>query len=403
MRNPRFLTHVAVRNYRSIASCDVVLKQLTLLVGPNNAGKSTFLDVLRFLADALRGSVFQAVRDRGGFSAVCRQTDPRPEGFGIRVAFVLEEVSVSYAVKIGQGAAGELEVLREDCLVTPLDRSRKPNFFSTRCGLVTETTCSHRVAAIPGRLYLEVVADLAEFGPAYNALSRMAFYKLNPDAIRHTAAPHLDGLLKRDGSNAASVLAKIERLNPDFKERIETYLAHAVPGLVGISRKLLGAEETVEFRQRIAGADSPRRFLASNMSDGALRALGLLLALFQCSDTEQQCLQLIGLEEPEAGFYPADAEVLVDGLLDSAERHQLIVTSHGPELLDASGIGPDSILLADAENGETRIGPPSEADLSMIRERLYTPGELLRMHQLQLSPMVVEQRLPDTDLFDFAP
>lgn len=403
MRNSRFLTRVAIRNYRNIAACDVVLKQLTLLVGPNNAGKSTFLDALRFLADALRGSLSQAVRNRGGFTALCRQAEPRPKDFGIRVDFVLEDSSVSYAVKVGQGSAGEPESLAEDCAVTPLDCGCKPNFFSTRDGLVAEMTCPHRVAAVPDRLYLEVVAGLAEFGPAYNALSRMAFYKLNPDAIRNPAPPQPGELLKRDGSNAASVLAKIERLNPDFKERLETYLAYAVPGLVGISRKSLGADETVEFRQRIAGADSPRRFLASSMSDGALRALGLLLVLFQCSDTKQRCLQLIGLEEPEAGFYPADAEVLVDGLLDAAERHQLIVTSHGPELLDAPGISPDSILLADAENGETRIGPPSEVDLSMIRERLYAPSELLRTHQLQLSPTVLEQRLPPANLFDFAP
>ena len=42
---------VSLKNYKSIADCDVLLRPLTFLVGPNGAGKSNFLDALRFVAD----------------------------------------------------------------------------------------------------------------------------------------------------------------------------------------------------------------------------------------------------------------------------------------------------------------------------------------------------------------
>ncbi len=45
------LTRVVLRNYRSIAGCDVRLGALTFLVGPNGAGKSK-----RTEAGAGRGS-----------------------------------------------------------------------------------------------------------------------------------------------------------------------------------------------------------------------------------------------------------------------------------------------------------------------------------------------------------
>ena len=39
-----FITRVRLKNFTSIASCDVALRPLTFLVGPNGSGKSNFLD-----------------------------------------------------------------------------------------------------------------------------------------------------------------------------------------------------------------------------------------------------------------------------------------------------------------------------------------------------------------------
>ena len=61
-----FLRRVALRNYKSIRECDVALGPLMLLVGPNGSGKSNFLDALRFVAESLRTTMDQALRERGG-------------------------------------------------------------------------------------------------------------------------------------------------------------------------------------------------------------------------------------------------------------------------------------------------------------------------------------------------
>ena len=64
---------VAVRDYRSIASCDVDLQPLTLLVGPNGSGKSNFLDALRFLAHGMHAPLEQVVEARSGIRSVTVQ------------------------------------------------------------------------------------------------------------------------------------------------------------------------------------------------------------------------------------------------------------------------------------------------------------------------------------------
>ena len=64
------ITRVRLKNYRSIAECDVQLGPLTILVGPNGSGKSNFLDALHFLADAQNLALGGAIRRRGGVPSV---------------------------------------------------------------------------------------------------------------------------------------------------------------------------------------------------------------------------------------------------------------------------------------------------------------------------------------------
>jgi len=71
----------------------------------------------------------------------------------------------------------------------------------------------------------------------------------------------------------------------------------------------VGPKETLEFRQTIGGAKNPWRFPAANMSDGTLRALGILVALFQPGGSGR--IPLVGIEEPAVALHPAAAGVLM--------------------------------------------------------------------------------------------
>ncbi|WP_455360483.1 AAA family ATPase [Streptomyces sp. SYSU K21746] len=56
-----FVTRVRVENDKFIAHCDVPLGLLTGLAGYNAAGKSNFLDALRFVRDAVDSGPRDAV------------------------------------------------------------------------------------------------------------------------------------------------------------------------------------------------------------------------------------------------------------------------------------------------------------------------------------------------------
>src|SRR5579863_1607248 len=113
---PTFLTRTVLKNYKSIAACDVRFGPLTFLVGPNGAGKSNFLDALRFVADALSTTLENAIRQRNGINEVRRRSSGHPTHFNMRLDFHLPTGSTGYyTFRIGSRAKGGYEVQVEEC------------------------------------------------------------------------------------------------------------------------------------------------------------------------------------------------------------------------------------------------------------------------------------------------
>lgn len=392
----RLITRVVLRNYKSIAACDVVPDALTFLVGPNGAGKSNFLDALCFVADSLAFSMQHAVRDRGGINEVRRRSGGHPTHFAIRIDFDLGESSGNYGFLIGARPGEGFVVEREECLVREPDE--RVHFYSTRRGRVVRSTISSPPPAAQDRLYLVNVSGFGAFRPVYDALSEMGFYSLRPDAMRDLQP--LDGgeRLQRDGGNVASVVAALASGKPERKRRIDSYLARMVPGIDSVDRRIVGPREALEFRRAVRGAKHTWRFSPNNVSDGTLRALGALVAAFQGTGTALR--RLAGIEEPEVALHPLAAGVLVDALCEAVETTQVLVTSHSVEMLSNPDIADSSILAVRLEEGESRIGPLDHAGRSALQRRLHTVGELLRMDRINPDPDQSNLNPQQLDIFD---
>jgi predicted ATPase len=398
----RLITRVVIRNYRSIAASDVTLAPLTFLVGANGSGKSNFLDALRFVADSLRTSLDHALRDRGGINEVRRRSSGHPTHFGIRLEFRLPTGARGhYAFDVG-ALRNAFLVQNEECFVTPSGRDGATQFYKVANGQVVRSSLAVEPAGVPDRLYLVNVSGTPAFRPVYDALSRMGFYNLNPNVIRDLQPPDPGEILSRDGTNLPSVLGNLAA-DESLKRRIEEYLAQVVPGVAGVDARPIGPRETLEFRQHVAGAQHPWRFLAANMSDGTLRALGVLVALFQRGTNGSGTPLLVGIEEPETALHPAAAEVLVDGLRDATELRQVLVTSHSPDLLDYPSITAEEILAVVSEDGDSKIGHLDEAGREVLRGHLYTAGEMLRMNQLRPDPAALALHPDQLNLFAAPP
>ena len=381
----RVITRVALRNYKSIAACDITLAPLTILVGPNGAGKSNFIDALQFTAQALRYSLDHALRERGGINEVRRRSRGHPNHFGVRLEFKLPSATGWYAFEVGAGPKGRYVVRKEECAVRPTD-GETADFFRVENGRVGHSTLKHPPGSGSDRLYLMQVAGYPAFRQIYDALAGMGFYNFHPEQIRELQSPDPGDLLRPDGGNIASVLANLKSGSPETAVRLGEYLSKVVPGTVDVEPKTVGPKLTLEFRQEVRGDQNAWRFLANNVSDGTLRVLGVLVALYQGIGMESANALLVGIEEPEGALHPAAAGVLTDVLLEASERVQVVVTSHSADLLDRDMIPLESIVAVVSEAGETRLAQLDETGRTMLRDHLFTAGELLRLDQLTPDP-----------------
>jgi len=89
----------------------------------------------------------------------------------------------------------------------------------------------------------------------------------------------------------------------------------------------------------------------------------------------------------------------MEALREATPHTQVLVTSHSPDLLDQIDMQRDALLVVASENGNSWIAAPDAASKEAIRTHLYSPGEMLRMDQLQPDPEEV-RRQEQLDLFD---
>jgi predicted ATPase len=122
-------------------------------------------------------------------------------------------------------------------------------------------------------------------------------------------------------------------------------------------------------------------FGPTSMSDGTIRAAGVLAALFQPAALDGR-VPLVGIEEPETALHPAAAGVLFDALTEASEHVQVVATSQSADLLDREDLDLASIRPVAMEHGLTIIGDVDTASRQIVRKRLHTLGELMRGNQV---------------------
>jgi predicted ATPase len=229
----------------------------------------------------------------------------------------------------------------------------------------------------------------------------MEFYDPDPRGMKIVLdSSSRAGVLDANGGNAASVLSRIEAGDQWAKIRIEEYMRRILPGISSVETVDFQSRKYLNFVQNVGGT-LKHDFTVNSISDGTLRALAILIALFQRGQGSS-APSLVAIEEPETGIHPAAAGILLDSFIERSNFVQVLVTSHSPDLLDNKHVPPDSILSVENSSGSTRIGRLDKAGRSTLQERLYTAGELLRMNALHPEAQAIENSPTEPALFDHA-
>jgi predicted ATPase len=399
---------LTLKGFRSVRAERIEFDNPTFLVGRNGSGKSNVVDAFAFLAEAMTEPLRAVISRRGGLSAI-RHKGSASLGLAVEFGWIGDDVeSGYYAFEViatpKLGGTAHFELIREQCRVT-FTGDQTYVFDREACGADEveddgerldrfESNVLEHPYLLQDSLLLPVVGGHKKFAPVVRVLAGMRVYSIEPARVREPQDPDGGEALRPDGSNLASVLRLIGQHSPRKLERIGELLTAVLPQTISVRPAEQGNKVTVQFTQEQPGGKSVL-FDAFSMSDGTLRALGLIIAcLFQPSEPT-----VLVIEEPEISLHPGAIGLILDLLEIAGGETQLLVTTQSPELLDAKWIEDRHLRIVIWRQGSTLVTSIGTGARKSLREHLMGAGELLKANVLEPEFTPEEKVEPKVELF----
>ena len=157
---------------------------------------------------------------------------------------------------------------------------------------------------------------------------------------------------------------------------IDTMLKRFLPRYERVLPRIVGNTVELTLRERGLNGAIP----TTRISDGTLRFLTVLAALFAPTPPSLMCL-----EEPELGMHPDAVSLLAKILVEASSRMQLIVTTHSDALLSKLNDNVESVLVCENNGFGTQIERLNAKRLAFWLKD-YTLGDIWRIGEIGGNP-----------------
>lgn len=407
------LTRVSIQAYRSLYSIELIPRSFTVLVGPNNAGKTNLADALEFLGRVARHGLEVAIGREGGYENLAfrrKRRTVRPvqfsfeaelasSGLGFTPAVrrrwpsgVHTHISYSFEIRASDESRDadyrvtrehfEMRVQREgdDNLANApkvvMRRREKAVDIDLDPLLGKDSDIRSLVDPFDEKAFLEYLRRLTE--PTELVLNRMAFndpvsalleslgetrlFQLTPVECRKAGSSTPNPELERHGGNLPGVVRYMERNQSKAWVDVLDAMRRIVPGLSRIDTEFTtGRRLALLFQEKGA-----RAWNAEEVSDGTIQSLALFTSLFDPR------IPLALIEEPENSVHPWIIRTFVDACREASGK-QVLVTTHSPALI--SYATPSELeLLWRSDDGRTHLCPLESLDPDA--SRLWAEGSI---------------------------
>jgi len=398
------IRRIHIQRYKSLRDVDVTLKPLSVLFGPNAAGKSNFIDALQLLSriagsrslkeafePPYRGKPMESFSfDETGLEGLMKkesvsfQIEADIELSPAVIAAVNKEIletkrgqsdangseskkpasfihhdTLRYRIEIGiSPRSGVLHVSDEYLVALGQDGRPKsrPQAFLERMNHRIHLRMEGQSHPTYFDTYLDhAIVSRPHYAPHYPHLTALKkelqswfFYYFEPrERMRAPTSVKEVRHIGLMGEELAAFLNTLSSLDPNQFKAVEKALHSLIPSITGIRTEVNKMGE-VELSLMEGAVAMPARVL----SEGTLRALGLL-ALSGVKEPPA----VIGFEEPENGVHPRRIRDIAKILESRAEsgNTQLIVTTHSPILPDH--IPDESLFVCQKKSNGTIIEP----------------------------------------------
>ena len=337
------ISKIELFNWKNFHRCEVGVQERCFVVGANAAGKSNFIDALRFLRDVAKqgGGLQTAVRVRGGITK-------------IRCLAAREQSNVKLAIELSESDSREL------CWHYELNfKHTGGGIRENQVKIVSEKVFSgreqryvlDRSAETLGEdeetlkyTYLEQPNANKDFRVIQQFLQNVEYLNVVPQMVRESASSSYSG--DKEDYYGRNFLKRLALLNDNTRRsyfrKINEFLKLAVPQLEELSfvKDEIGVPhlEARYVHWRTRGSKQQEM----QFSDGTLRLIGFLFALIDSNG-------VLFLEEPEINLHPGIVAQFPE-FIAKIQRvkkggRQVFITTHSYDILSNEGIAPEEVLL----------------------------------------------------------
>lgn len=395
------ITQIEIGGYRLLDGFKADLKPLTVVIGANAVGKSTLIDCLQLIGECCEfplntamgwhhgaASLLTAGNGNGplGWSVTFRKP-PAWDGFPLAT-----EEALVYEVVLQADAQGQmhpqyeglrtqelihgeplifLEAIPDQQYIFDIKQGQLIPFDEAQSAAVVRDADSAGLPSGGGRagaqqeaaLLLSQIRFFNEFPvPSWvralfaNIMCYPGFDVTRSSLLRTKAAEiRPDTTLAANGDDLGTVLHEI-LTRYDFRpaaEDLRDFLRVAYPAFEEIHcDTTYGTPPQVLVRVREQGMS--RSMEMWELSDGMLRFLCLATALLNPLPPP-----LIAIDEPELGLHPRLLPIVAEMIKAAAERTQVLVTTHSPDLLNCFDIADVAVMARHADDAKVAWHRPA--------------------------------------------
>lgn len=354
---------ITLQNFKSFGEKQTIpLEPITVLVGPNNSGKSNFMSVGRFLTNSLVVNVPEAIRQEGEF-------------FMHRPLVGTDLCLIGWKTPEGSYTATLSPWRRPMVQTEHLADAIGDELFTRSRGGTVNYGHDHATGIDPSVFTVQQpilpVQKQATLSLVWKPFANSRTIKLALGALREDAEVVPRPEIGLDGRGLAAVLGLWRGAMPEKAEALQGFLTRCLPEMTNVFVRPapVPGHQRLWFKQK-----DGLEFDSQHVSDGVLAFTALAMHALSVEPG-----QLLFIEEPEQSIHPKRLRELVDLLRDIVRERdcQFVIATHSTVLLNTFRDEPEAILLFRRSENGTRVRRLSDVP-ELLTALQQTPlGDLL--------------------------
>jgi predicted ATPase len=412
------ISHISVSNFKSYKSCSVDLTNFNVLIGANSAGKSNFIQAFKFLRDIVVSGLDNAVSMQGGsnfLSNINLDSTSKPMTFeltflpdknfkflaeseGKHYRFEVKDITYTFSIKLNK--KDETIEIVEDKLIQNYDtfilngKSHKKLIASGSFAITKtkekfkfkfpviknlpftskELECTFlighleflvnnkllKVELLRKTLMLETpLFFMPHIEVIKDDIRKLSIYDFDPASVKQATSIAGKAELEESGENLAIVLKKI-LADEENKRKLFNLVQYVLPFVKVLEvEKLYDKYLQIVIQEKYPGKREIPAFL---LSDGTIFVLSIIVALY----FENKPIAIF--EEPERRIHPFLISKMIDMMKDASTQHQIILSTHNPEIVKYAGADNLMFISRDEEGNSIFTRPAENEDVKAFME-----------------------------------